>query len=345
MHSFQTRMLLRQYLDQGLSQRDISERLGISERTIRRWVQAGDLDRVLTGPITYAKRPAKPSLLDPYKPIITERLQDFPLLTCVRLLEEIRLAGYQGSYELLVKYTRIVRPRPASEPVVRFETPPGVQAQVDFATVDLPWGKRYVLLVVLGYSRTLWARSFSRQTMQVLIEGMESAFTAFGGVPREVLFDQMKAVITADLRVQGGPLVHNEEFLRFAHHWGFVPRACRPYRAQTKGKVERPIAYMRSNFLYGRTFISDEHFNAELALWVDRANARRHGTTKEVPQERLAQQERTSLNPLAAHPYRSVVPATPVQASATTRLPAPVPHVPVERRSLQVYANLTAHAA
>ncbi|MFN8061082.1 MAG: hypothetical protein U0Q12_18125 [Vicinamibacterales bacterium] len=82
---------------------------------------------------------------------------------------------------------------------------------------------------------------------------LEDAFLAFGGVPREVLFDQMKAVTTRDLRLQGGALVHNLEFLRFAHHWGFTPRACRPYRAQAKGKVERPVRYVRGNLVYGRT--------------------------------------------------------------------------------------------
>ena len=77
--------------------------------------------------------------------------------------------------------------------------------------------------------------------MRTLIDGLEDAFRYFDGVPQELLFDQMKAVITRDLRLQGGALVRNLEFLRFAHHWSFTPRACRPYRTQTKGKVERPV--------------------------------------------------------------------------------------------------------
>ena len=92
------------------------------------------------------------------------------------------------------------------------------------------------------------------RTCATLIDGLEDAFRYFGGVPQELLFDQMKAVITRDLRLEGGALVRNLEFLRFAHHWGFTPRACRPYRAQTKGKVERPVRYLRGNFVYGRTF-------------------------------------------------------------------------------------------
>jgi hypothetical protein len=99
------------------------------------------------------------------------------------------------------------------------------------------------------YSRLLWCRFYPRQDMATLIDGIEEAFLYFGGVPQELLFDQMKAVITRDLRMEGGALVRNGEFLRFARDWGFTPRACRPYRAQTKGKVERPVRYVRGNFV------------------------------------------------------------------------------------------------
>jgi transposase len=130
---------------------------------------------------------------------------------------------------------------------VRFETAPGWQAQVDFAEFRLPWGKRYALLVVLGYSRLLWMQLYPRQTMSVLIRGLEQAFTTFGGVPVEMLFDQMKAVIIDDQRPVGGKLLENVEFLRFAAQWGFRVRACRPYRAKTKGKVDRRISYVRQS--------------------------------------------------------------------------------------------------
>jgi hypothetical protein len=94
-------------------------------------------------------------------------------------------------------------------------------------------GKGYALLVVFGYSRLLWCRFAPRQDMRTLLTGLEDAFLVFGGVPPELLFDQMKAVITQDLRLQGGAPIHNLEFLRFAQHWSFPPRACRPYRAQS----------------------------------------------------------------------------------------------------------------
>src|SRR5581483_4458403 len=121
---------------------------------------------------------------------------------------------------------------PEPEPVVRFEPPPGHQAQVDFATFQFPWGRRHALLVVLGSSRLLWLRFYPRQTLRIVMDGWAEAFAFFGGVPAELLFDQMKGVVLADPRPTGGRLVENPEFLRFAHHWGFTIRACRPHRAQ-----------------------------------------------------------------------------------------------------------------
>ena len=147
----------------------------------------------------------------------------------MRLFEEIKAAGYAGGYTQVKEYVRKVRPRAPEEPVVRFETPPGHQGQVDFADFRLPWGKRYAFLVVLGFSRVLWLQFFTRQTMLHVFEGLEAAFTFFGGVPRELLFDQMKAVVTKDERAAGGRVTENAEFLRFAHHWDFRVRACRPY--------------------------------------------------------------------------------------------------------------------
>ena len=149
--------------------------------------------------------------------------------------------------------------------MVRFETPPGRQGQVDFGNFTLPWGRRHALVVVLGYSRLLWLSFYPRQTMAVLMEALESAFEAFGGVPKELLFDQMRAVVLSDDRAAGGGLLLNAEFLRFARHWGFDPRACRPYRAKTKGKVERPIRYIRESFFYGRSFANDDDLNAQAA--------------------------------------------------------------------------------
>jgi transposase len=229
-------VLLRHFLAEGLTKTEAAERLGISRRTVSRWIGSGDLDRDLDEPVRYRPRPPVPRKLDPYRGIIQARLEAYPELSSVRLMAEIRAAGYDGGYTQLKEYVREIRPRPPEEPLVRFETAPGRQAQVDFADFTFGWGKRYALMVVLGYSRLLWVRFFTRKDMRALLVGLEEAFGVFGGVPQELLFDQMRSVITKDGRLSGEKLVTNAEFIRFAAHWGFKVRACRPYRAKTKGK-------------------------------------------------------------------------------------------------------------
>ena len=148
----------------------------------------------------------------------------------------MQAAGYSGGYGQVKRYVRKVRPREPVEPVQRFETPPGHQGQVDFAEFRLPWGKRHALIVVLGYSRRMWLRFYECQTIPVVIRGLEASFAYFGGVPSELLFDQMKPVITDDRRHDGGRLIENPEFLRFSHHWGFRIRACRRTGPRRRGK-------------------------------------------------------------------------------------------------------------
>ena len=330
-------MLLKHYLDQGVSKADLSRRFGVSRRTIHYWIETGQLDRDLSvGPRGYAPRPPVAHKLDPYKGIIDARLEAFPKLSARRLLDEVRAAGYPGGYKRVQEYIRATRPREPVEVPVRFETPAGRQGQVDFGTFRLPWGRRHALVVVLGYSRLLWLHFFPRQTMSILMEGLESAFDRFGGVPDELLFDQMRAVVLSDDRAAGGGLVLNAEFLRFAAHWGFVPRSCRPYRARTKGKVERPIRYIRESFFYGREFANDNDLNEQAARWLEgTANVRRHATTGERPVDRFERDERATLLPLANGPYRRLG-ARLAPEPARRRFPT---SVEVERRPLSVYAE------
>jgi transposase len=337
MYGREQRVLLRHYLERGLSKAEIARELRVSRRTVYHWIEGGQLERDLdNAAVQYTPRPAIPCKVDPFRPIIDTRLAEFPRLTATRLFDEIRAAGYAGGYTQVKEYVRQVRPAPVPDPVVRFETPPGHQAQVDFAEFRLPWGKRYALLVVLGYSRLMWLQFYSRQTMAVLMDGLEEAFAFFGGVPAELLFDQMKAVIIEDERAIGGKLLENVEFMRFAAHWDFRIRACRPYRAKTKGKVERPIGYVRESFFYGRHFLNDADLNAQAASWLERtANVRTHRTTAEAPRLRFERDERLLLKPLAARRYRSLILATkpaPSQAS--------YPALSVERRSLTSYDRI-----
>jgi len=318
--------------------------LGVSRDTIHRWIRDGDLDRDLEADVRYGPRSPVTTKLDAYKPIIEARLTAYPELSAVRLLDEVRAAGYAGGYSQLKAFVRRVRPTPPPEPVIRFETPAGRQAQVDFARFRLPWGVRYALLVVLGYSRLLWCRFYPRQDMATLMDGLEEAFGYFGGVPQELLFDQMKAVITRDLRLEGGGLVRNAEFLRFAGHWSFTPRASRPYRAQTKGKVERPVRYLRGNFVYGRTFLHDADLDHQRQLWLARvANVRVHGTTHERPQIRFDREERFLLQPLASRRYTSLIVERSSAPTPVRRSPRQV--VVVEKRALTAYARLAGGAA
>ncbi len=332
----ETRVLLRHYLEQGMSKAAIARQAGVSRRTVHRWIATGQLDRELDEELVrYGPRRPRSSKLDPYKEIIEVRLAEYPELSAVRLFEEVRAAGYAGGYGQVKRYVREIRPRPPDEPVQRFETEPGHQGQMDFAEFRTPWGKRHALIVVLGYSRLLWLQYYERQTMSVVMQGLESAFRYFRGVPSEVLFDQMKAVIIEDGRKCGGRLVENPEFLRFSVHWGFRIRACRPYRAQTKGKVERPVSYIRKNFFYGRTFASDADLNAQVLGWLDTvANVRLHGTLKERPADRF-ETERTHLMPLARWPYRPPRPSASAPAAEAV-LP---PLVEVERRPVAEYAR------
>ena len=337
MHGWETRMLLNHYLDQGVSKTELSKLFGVSRRTIHAWIAEGELERNLSaGGARYGPRPRRPHKLDAYKGIVTARLKDFPRLSARRLFEEVRAAGYTGGYGRVRDFVREIRPVEAPAPVERFETPPGRQAQVDFATFSLPWGRRHALLVVLGYSRLLWLRFYPRQTMEVLTEGLESAFARFGGVPTELLFDQMRAVVLSDDRLRGGKLILNAEFLRFSAHWGFVARSCRAYRAQTKGKVERPIRYLRENFFYGRAFLNDADLNEQAVHWTeDTANVRIHGVTGERPIDRFARDERDLLRPLAERPYRRLG-AQP--ASAPEQRLSPVA-IQVAKRPLGDYAE------
>ena len=333
MHEHEKRVLAKHLVENGLGK----------AATARSW--ESDAGRCTAGWRRRGRRGRgrvrRRSLLDAYKPMIELRLETHPGLTARRLHRELRAAGFEGGYDAVKRYARQVRQRQAVvEPTVRFETAPGLQGQVDFAEFRLPWGRRHALVTVLGYSRLLWFRFYRRQTMEVVMRGLESAFGFFGGVPRELLFDQMKAVVTGDERPSGGKLLRNEEFLRFSRHWGFEVRACRPYRARTKGKVERPIRYIRQDFFYGREFVSDEHLNSEAERWLrQRANVRIHGTLKQRPADRF-EFERERLRPLVSRPYASLGRPAAAADEAPPAAAGGVPAVQVEKRPLATYAEI-----
>jgi transposase len=288
-------IVLHHYLKEGLSKTANAAKLGISRRTVQRYITSGRTEP------QYGPREPRASKLDPYHKYLRGRLLAYPELSGARLLQELRELGYTGGYTILKEHLRTLRPKLPPPIEQRFEVEPGHQAQVDFATFKTSFGTVSALLVVLSWSRVLWVRFALHQDQLTLLSGLHQAFLYFGGVPRTLLFDRMRPVVAGSQ--EDGKAVFNAELLRFAAHYGFQSVACRPYRAKTKGRVERAVSYLRRNFFYGREFRDLEDLNAQCAAWLDNtANARVHGTTRAVPWERLAV-ERSSLLQLPQEPY------------------------------------------
>ena len=213
--------------------------------------------------------------------------------------------GYTGQKSILWEFLRTCRP-PSPVPIVeRFEVAPGQQAQVDFAFFRTPFGPIFALLVVLSWSRLLWAQFFHHQDLLTLLAGLHRALVSFGGVPRTLLFDRMRTAVSG--QDAAGQPIFGPELLRFAHHYGFHPQACRPYRACTKGRVERAISYLRQDFFYGRTVHNLAALNNQCRQWLaEVANRRIHAITGEAPQARW-ETERDHLSTLPSTPFVPLV--------------------------------------
>jgi transposase len=291
---------------QGLSVSAIARQVGRNRRTVKRCLARGvDLP-------AYAARPPIARLIDPYAAYLRDRLAAVPALSARRLAREIRALGYVGGETVVKDAVRGLRPPKPQVFEVRFETAPGRQAQVDFARFTTgfaaePGVTRIVWLfsMVLGHSRFLWARFTLQQDLQTVLRMHMAAFAAVGGAPQEVLYDRMKtAVVNED---DTGAIIYNRGLVDLARHYGFSPRACRAYRAKTKGKVERPFRYIREDFFLGRSFQDLDDLNAQLGAWLDEvANVRVHGTTKRIVAEAFAA-EKPTLTPLPAMPYSAVL--------------------------------------
>jgi transposase len=311
---------------QGLSIRAISARLGVSRNTVRAALRREG------SPARQARE--LPSKLDPYRDYLLARLAEFPELSAAALAEEIRALGYAGGLSILKEFTFPYRQR-RREPVVRFETPPGRQAQADWSGLGrhlLGDAQRtpQLFVMVLGFSRALYAEAVWHADLESFLACHARAFAYFGGVPAEVLYDNAKVVVLE--RLADGPR-YNPGLLDFAGLYGFAPRLCRPYRARTKGKVERSIGYLKDRFFVGRSFSDLEDLNCQLLGWLDAvANRRCHATTGEQPVARLA---REGLAPL---PVTGWTVAAAPSVREPHRLPAP-PQVAV--RPLAVYEALT----
>lgn len=299
-------VLIHDLKKQGLSISAIARKVGCDRKTIRKYLELG-----LEAPV-YGPRAPRPRGVEPYESWLQERVLTFPDLSGARLLREIRAMGYEGGYTAVTDFLREVRPPRQRQFERRFETPPGRQAQMDFAEfvvefTDEPGVVRKVWLfsMILGHSRWLWGRFVASQNLQSVLRCHCQAFDAIGGVPEEILYDRMKtAVIGED---EAGVVTYDASLVALLNHYGAVPRACRPYRAQTKGKIERPFRYIRQDFFLARTFRNLDDLNAQFDTWrTEVANPRVHATTRRVVDAAFAE-ERPSLRPLPAIAYNAVL--------------------------------------
>ena len=280
----------------GVSIKEITRKTGLSRNTVRSAIRGDGLPK-------YA-RPQVPSRLDPYKDYLLQRLDEYPRITVEKLFLEIKAQGYDGGKTILVEFTRPYRKERRRTSDIRFETPPGHQAQVDWAALGshIIGGRRYklsIFVMILGYSRTLYAEVVTDERSETFLACHKHAFSYFGGVTNEILYDNAKVVA---LKRDREGIVFNESLLDFASVYGFVPRVCRPFRPQTKGKVERAVRYIRDSFLEGECFSDLSDMQSSLLAWLDNvANQRIHATTKRRPIELLLDED--------LHDFKEVVKA------------------------------------
>jgi len=261
-----------------------------------------------------------PTLLDEYKPFIRETLEKHPRLRATRILEMVKSRGYEGSYEAVKRYAREVRPQGQAEAFFRLETLPGEEAQVDwglFGKIKVHNGERRLccFVMVMSHSRAVFARFFLDMSMENFLAGHVQAFGAFGGVPRAILYDNLKSGVLQRL---GDAIRFHPRILELAGQYHFSPNPCAPYRGNEKGKVERTIRYIRDSFFAARQFHDVDGLNAQLSKWVSEvAMARPWPAGKDEGSIfRVFEAEKPRLLPLPAAAFDTAV-IRPVSAKKT----------------------------
>ena len=291
----------------GQSMRGVARDMKIARKTVRAALDQHEQQRQ-QGAVPAELQPLRTrrgSLIDPHVETIRNLLARYPKITVRRIREELQEHGYTGGYSILCERVAQLRPQTKTPWIERFETGPGVQAQMDYAVYTLDFtqeGRRRVNLfsLILSYSRRQYLRFVESQDMQTTQRQHIRAFEHLGGVAATCLYDCMKVVVS---RHEDDQPIYNPRFLAFATHYGFRPVACRPRRPQTKGKVERPFQYVESSLLGGREFRSLEHLNEVTAWWLENvADTRMHGQTRRRPID-LHAEELPHLIPLPEQPY------------------------------------------
>ena len=275
----------------------IAAELGVHHETVEQAI----------APDAASAPPVRPSILDAYKDLIRMTLEAHPRLRATRLYEMIAARGYPGTVVHLRRYVSQVRPTAKAEAYLRLTTLPGEQGQVDwgnFGKIRVGSARRTLscFVLVLSWSRAVYARFALDETLESFLRGHVEAFHALGGVPRALLYDNLK---TAVLERVGEHIRFHPRLLELAGHYHFAPRPCAPYRGNEKGKVERTIQYLRHSFFAARRYSSIDDLNSQLADWIERvAHARR---VPGDPDGRLVRaaldEERPRLLPLPAHRF------------------------------------------
>lgn len=325
---------------QGLGLRAIACQTGVSVNTVRKYLGEGVAPR-------YKPRAPRLGKLDPFKAYLVERIEAARphWIPATVLTREIRERGYSGCERMVSCFVRALKPAPKADPVVRFETEPGRQMQVDW--IEFKREKLSAFVATLGHCRATFVRYVTDERIETLIACHVAALEFFGGVPLEVLYDNVKTVVID--RDAFGPGLHrfHASLWDVAKHYNFQPRLCRPYRAKTKGKVERFNSYLRYSFhvpLMTRLRqaglkLDRDTANVEVLRWLrEVANVRVHGETGLVPAEQL-EQERTALQKLPA-PYRGAIAAARPRAAEAVLLPARAHVVVPPQHALGVYDRL-----
>lgn len=286
----------------GEGVRAIARQLGCSRNTVRRYLREQQAVR-------YGPRQVRPCKLDPFEEFLRMRVEQARprWIPATVLRREISERGYGGGLTQLRQWLAPLK-KVEPEPVVRFETPPGKQMQADFTTIRRGRDPLIALVATMGYSRATFVKFAAAEDAATLCTGLREAFDYFGGVPEHVLFDNMKAVVIERDAYGEGKHRWNNELNGLAEECGFTAKLCQPYRAQTKGKVERFNSYLKGSFvvpLAASIEASGLKLDAAIAnvhvrRWLDEiANARVHATTKAVPASRL-RDERAAMLPAPA---------------------------------------------
>ena len=286
-------MDIRSDRQKGMSYVELGKKYHMDPRTAKRYAQSPQKpEYTLTQP--------KPTKLDAYKQQVDQWLEEAPY-SAVRILEKLQEQGFDGKYSIVKEYVRGKKMDLDEKATVRFETMPGKQGQMDWGFFedhlvyeDGKWKKLYCFLMILGYSRMRYIEFVTDMSTNTLIRCHQNAFRYFGGYPEEILYDNMKQVVIKRLLKQEDSTL-NRQFEDFAGFYGFKPILCRPYRGQTKGKVERTVQFVRDNFMVGIKYENLPDLNGQAQAWCNKVNGKVHATTNEIPFERLKSER---LNPL-----------------------------------------------